>query len=165
MFHEMRRKNQALPYEECLRILRECENGVLCLCGDDGYPYGVPLNHSWLDGKIYFHGATVGHKIDAIARCDKASFTVVELDDVDAENATTRYRSVIAFGRVRLLQDEGEKRRVLIDMGARFCPGREDAILEEINQIITHTGIIEFTPEHISGKENKDLARQRRERA
>ena len=165
MFRDLRSKNQILPREECLRILRERENGVLSLLGDDGYPYGVPLNHTLLDGKIYFHCAAEGHKIDAIARCDKAGFTVTELDAVDAEKATTRYRSVIAFGRVRLIADAAEKRRVLIALGARFCPGREDAILDEINQLIERTGIIEFTPEHISGKENKDLARRRRERA
>ena len=165
MFREMRRKNQALPREECLRILNEHENGVLALSGDDGYPYTVPLNHSCMDGNIYFHCAVEGHKLDAIRSCDKATVCVIDADEVDAENATTRYRSVVVFGRVRLLEDENEKRRALIALGARFCPGREEAIMQEINESIHHTGVIELTIEHISGKENKDLARQRRQRA
>lgn len=54
MFREMRRSNQQLEREECLRILREGENGVLALLGDGGYPYAVPLNYVFDDGAIYF---------------------------------------------------------------------------------------------------------------
>ena len=165
MFREMRRKNQDIPREACLEILQRRENGVLALLGDGDYPYAVPLNHVCMDEKLYFHCAVEGHKIDAIRRNDKATYCVIDADEVDAEKATTRYRSVVVFGRVRLLEDENEKRRALIALGARFCPGREEAIMQEINESIHYTGVIELTIEHISGKENKDLARQRRERA
>ena len=57
MFREMLRKKQALTEEECIRILKEEPRGVLSVLGDDGYPYGMPLNHYYCeeDGKIYFH--------------------------------------------------------------------------------------------------------------
>jgi len=165
MFREMRRKNQSFSHQECLRILNERENGVLALLGDGDYPYAVPLNHVLLGEKIYFHCAVEGHKIDAIRSCDKASYCVIDADRVDAEKATTRYRSVIAFGRVRMVEDEAQKRSILMQLGLRFCPGMEDKILSEIDASIARTGVVEFTIEHISGKENKDLARQRRERA
>ena len=161
----MRRIGQELPREECLRILQEHENGVLALQGDEGYPYAVPLNYHYMDERLYFHCAMEGHKIDAIRRCDKASFCIIDADAVDADKATTRFRSLIIFGRVRLLEDEAEKRRALLSLGKRFCPGREAAIQAEIDQSLSHTGVIELTIEHISGKENKDLARERRQRA
>ena len=78
MFREMRRFKQRISEEECIRILKEQPRGVLSLLGDDGYPYGIPISHWYCeeDGKIYFHGAKTGHKIDAIAECDKVSFCV-----------------------------------------------------------------------------------------
>ena len=74
MFRGMRRFKQQISNEECIRILKEQPRGVLSLIGDDGYPYGIPIDHwySEKDGKIYFHGAREGHKIDAIRSCDKA---------------------------------------------------------------------------------------------
>ena len=45
MFRPMRRKKQEIPKEECIRILTEEKRGVLSVIGDDGYPYGVPMNY------------------------------------------------------------------------------------------------------------------------
>ena len=60
-----------------------------------------------------FHSAKAGHKIDAIARDPRASFCVIGQDDVLPEKFTTRYRSAIAFGRVRVLDDVGEARAAI----------------------------------------------------
>ena len=163
MFREMRRKHQALDRDECLRILQERENGVLALSGDDGYPYAVPLNHVYVDEKLYFHCAIEGHKIDAIRGCDKASFCVIDADAVDREAYTTNYRSVIAFGRVRMVEDEEEKLRALTAIGNSFCPATPEKTTLEIRGAISRTGIIEMTLEYISGKESGALARARRE--
>ena len=70
MFRTMRRYKQRISGEECIRILQEEKRGILSVHGEDGYPYGIPMNH-WYnpeDGKLYFHGAKTGHKIDAIAK-------------------------------------------------------------------------------------------------
>lgn len=165
MFREMRRKNQGLERAECLRILEKAENGVMALSGDDGYPYTVPLNHVLMDGKLYFHGATEGHKVDAIHRCDKASYCVIGADEVDAQNLSTRFRSVVAFGRVRMVEDVELKRRALMAVGERFAPRNMQGIIREIDESIHHTGIIELTIEHLSGKESRALARERRGQA
>ena len=80
MFREMRRYKQELSKEECIEILKNEPRGVLSMLEDDGYPYGIPMTH-WYDeatGNIYFHGAKIGHKIDAINRCDKVSFCVYD---------------------------------------------------------------------------------------
>lgn len=165
MFREMRRKQQALDYAECLRILNARENGVMALSGDDGYPYAVPLNHVLADGKLYFHCATEGHKIDAIRRCDKASYCVIDEDDVDACALTTRFRSAIVFGRVRVVEDAELKRRALMAIGERFAPANMQKAMVQIDDSLHHTGIIEMEIEHITGKESRGLARERRERA
>ena len=165
MFRDMRRANQALSRDLCLEILESSENGVLALAGDEGYPYAVPLNHVLLEGKLYFHCALEGHKIDAIRSCGKASYCVVDADRVDAGELSTHFRSVIAFGRARMVEDIGECKRALLAISRRFAPDNMLAAQELIEQMANCTGIIEFTIEHLSGKESKTLAKERRERA
>ncbi len=73
MFREMRRAKQQLTKEECIRILKENKRCVLAVLGDSGYPYAIPLNYFYdeTSGKIYFHGAKSGHKIDALHKNSK----------------------------------------------------------------------------------------------
>ena len=80
MFREMRRFKQQISKEECTEVLRNEPRGVLSVLGDDGYPYGIPMDHwySETDGKLYFHCAKEGHKLDAIAKCDKAGYCVMD---------------------------------------------------------------------------------------
>ena len=89
MFREMRRGRQALPKEMCEAVLSRGSHGVLALAGDEGYPYAVPISYVYEGGKLYFHCARSGHKLDAIARCPKASFCVVDQDQVVPQEYTT----------------------------------------------------------------------------
>ena len=105
----MRRRRQQLPDSEALAILQNATSGTLALLGDNGYPYAVPISYVYHDGKLFFHSALAGHKVDAIRACDKASFCVIQQDDVRPEQYTTYFRSVIAFGRVHIVENEEEK--------------------------------------------------------
>ena len=82
MFREMRRSKQQLSQEETEAVLTRGTSGVLSVLGDGGYPYGVPLSYVYHDGKLYFHWALSGHKLDAVRACPKASFCVVDRDQV-----------------------------------------------------------------------------------
>ena len=59
MFRQMRRFKQQISEDECIEVLKTAPRGVLSMAGDDGYPYGIPLDHWYCekDGKLYFHGA------------------------------------------------------------------------------------------------------------
>lgn len=103
MFRKMRRKKQELTEKQCLDILRRAQTATLALSGDDGYPYSVPMNFVYEDGKIYFHGAKEGHKIDAIKNNPKVSMSIIDQEDVIEEELTTYFRSVILFGKARIL--------------------------------------------------------------
>ena len=80
-FRPMRRFRQQLSAEECESVLLRCTSGVLALAGDGGYPYAVPLSYVYTDGKLYFHSAVQGHKVDAVNRESRCSFCVVDRDD------------------------------------------------------------------------------------
>ena len=75
----MRRFKASRP-EECEKVLCETKRGVLAVIGDGGYPYCVPVDFVYEDGRIYIHGAAQGHKSDAIAACDKVCFTATHDD-------------------------------------------------------------------------------------
>ncbi|WP_438590906.1 pyridoxamine 5'-phosphate oxidase family protein, partial [Faecalibaculum rodentium] len=81
MFREMRRKKQALDRTEIDRM-HYGTNGVLALSGDEEYPYAVPISYVQDGDVLYFHCARSGHKLDLIRQNPKASFCVVDQDQI-----------------------------------------------------------------------------------
>ncbi len=106
MFRSMRRSRQALSQKECEHLLNKATSGVLALSGDEGYPYALPISFVYDEGKLYFHSAKSGHKIDAIKKEPKASFCIIDQDTIVPEKYTTYFRSVIAFGKLSIIEDE-----------------------------------------------------------
>lgn len=156
MFRPMRRARQALPESVCARILARGTSGVLAVLGDEGYPYAVPLSYHYEAGRIIFHCARQGHKLDAIRRCDKGSLTVVGCAEILPEKHSTHYQSVIAFGRFRILEDEGEMRRAIEAFSLRHSPKvPEDERERVIARWMPSVAVIEFTPEYVSGKRSR----------
>lgn len=162
MFREMRRKKQALSVEENIQVLNRGTSGVLAVSGDDDYPYAVPLSYVYHDNKIFFHCAKTGHKLDAIAGNEKASFCVIDNDQVVPEEYTSYFRSVIVFGKARILEDEAEKRNALEILAARYSPDHEQGRLQEIEKELKHVCVIELAIEHMSGKEAIELVKIKR---
>ena len=160
MFREMRRKRQQLPNEECIEILEKNTSGVLAVSGDDGYPYAVPLSYVYTDGKIYFHCAKTGHKLDAIRNNPKASFCIIDADNVIPERFTTHFKSVIAFGTARIMEYD-EMRPAIELLAEKYSPSVEGKD-EEIDGAYSALCMIEFTIEHMTGKEAIELTRNRK---
>lgn len=157
MFREMRRNKQMLSNEECIDILHTSASGVLAVSGDDDYPYAVPLNYVYRNNRIYFHGAKVGHKLDGIRRNEKVSFCIIDKDDVIQEKLTTYFRSVIVFGKARILEKKDEKWRALEILSLKYSPDNKENIHMELEKSLDFTSIIEIQIELISGKQSKYL--------
>lgn len=153
MFREMRRKDRQLSQEQAMEILEKSGSGVLAVNGDDGYPYTVPINHAMVDGKIIFHCAKTGHKIDAIKSSDKASYCVVENETVDFIKCTSYYKSVVAFGRIKILEDGEEKKRLFEALARRFSDEYTPQIIKKVEGGVTRIEILVFEIEHITAKE------------
>ena len=159
-FREMRRKRQQLSEEESISILRKSTAGTLALLGDNDYPYAVPISYVYADGKLYFHSALNGHKVDAIRKYDKASFCVIEQDEVHPKKYTTFFRSVIAFGRIHIIEDETEKLETARMLGNRYNPNQEEALQKELENGLSRMLMIRFDIEHLTGKEAIELVRR-----
>ena len=158
MFRPMRRIRQQLSQEECQAVLARGTSGVLALSGDEGYPYALPISYVYHDGKLYFHCAKSGHKLDAIRRESKVSFCVIDQDQIVPQEYTTYFRSVIAFGRMRILEDGGEKRAAIEALSLKYAPKEPR---EHLDQVIEKEWaplcILEMTVEHLSGKQANEL--------
>lgn len=159
-FREMRRKRQQLSEEESIAILQKATAGTLALLGDNDYPYAVPISYVYADGRLYFHSALSGHKVDAIRKCDKSSFCVIEQDEVHPEKYTTFFRSVIAFGRIHIIEDETEKLETARMLVNRYSPNQEEALQKELENGLSRMLMIRFDIEHLTGKEAIELVRR-----
>ena len=164
MFREMRRKAQELTEAECEDILKHATSGVLGVFGDDGYPYTVPVSHVFYDGKIAFHCAKEGHKIDAIRGNEKVSFCVVAQDEVMPKERTTAYISVIAFGRARIIDDEAGMRRIAGLIGGKFSADYPDECQKETDEVIAAGRMycVEISVDHMTGKCGRQVMIQRK---
>ena len=164
MFREMRRRAQQLPQEECIEILNNATSGVLAVLGDDGYPYTVPVSHAYYDGKIVFHGAKEGHKIDAIRGCDKVSFCVIAQDEVMPKERTTAFISVVAFGRARIVDDEAGMRKIAELIGDKFSHDYPELCQQETDEVIAANRMycVEITIEHLTGKCGREVMARRK---
>ena len=161
MFRKMRRFKQELSAAEAQGVLERGSCGVLACLGDEDYPYTVPLSYVYNDGHIYFHSAVEGHKIDALRRCAKVSFCVIEQDLVVPEELTTYFRSAIAFGRARLVEDAEEKRAALTLLGLRYLPDGDGEVRKHIDEAIRRTAVVDIEIEHLTGKEARELMERR----
>ena len=164
MFREMRRKRQALSAEETASVLYRGMSGVLTLAGDDGYPYAVPVSYVYDGDKICFHCAKSGHKLDAIQRNAKASFCVIDQDQIIPEEYTTYFRSVIVFGQIRVLDDEQAKRIAIKKLAIKYSPedtaaGRNNAIDREWKTLC----MLEMSIDHMTGKEAIELVKNKQQ--
>ncbi len=156
MFREMRRGKQLLSAKDTAAVMDRCKNGVLACIGDNDYPYAVPLSYVYLNEKIYFHSAKAGHKIDAIVKNPKVSFAVIDEDTIVSSEYTSYFRSVIAFGRARIVEGDEwfEAFSALVEKYSGDQP--DEAKQKEINKC-TQSYIISIDVEHITGKEAKEF--------
>ena len=164
MFRKMRRTKCELRSDTAEKILREGIFGVLSLSGDDGYCYGVPINYAVEGNKIFFHSAKSGHKLDAIKNNDKVSFCVVDMHEVVAEEFTSYFSSVIAFGRIKILSDDEveAKRHALELLADKYSPNVNSELREKELSRVNAVSILVLEIEHLTGKAARELVRDKK---
>lgn len=153
MFRELIRKNKELSPEECIRILKTEKRGVLSVNGDNGYPYGMPMNHFYNEknGKIYFHCGKVGHRPDSLKKDGKVSFCTFDSGYRNEGEWALNVKSVIVFGKIEISDDPEKIADIAAELSRKFTDD-EDYIKKEIEQYAHGTLLLILTPEHICGK-------------
>lgn len=150
-FRPLRRFKQAATQQECEVVLSSAWRGILAVHGENGYPYGLPVNFLYLDGNIYFHCAKAGHKLDAVRANEKVCFTVLSEPIKNPGEWWNCFTSVICFGRIFEVTDEQEKDRLLRAIGAKFFPEEYDLDGDMVKNA-RNALILEITIDHMSGK-------------
>lgn len=158
--HPMRRARQQLDPDASRAVLDRTTSGVLSLVGPDGWPYGVPLSHARLGDVLYLHCAHEGRKLEAMRACSRASFCAVERDDVWPERFTTCFRSAVAAGHVRVVEDEAERQRAFEALARKFSPGLDEEFRAEMASA-PRALVVALDIEELTGKEAIELVRER----
>lgn len=153
MFRKMRRFKQQLENDEVKKILKDCPRGVLSVIGDDGYPYGFPMDFIYEESEntIYFHSAKEGHKIDALKKCDKASFCVYDGGYKKEGDWTWTIKSVVAFGKIEFVDDIKVTEKHCRNLGMKYYPSAE-AVDKEIERDLNRVQMLAFRIEYMTGK-------------
>jgi hypothetical protein len=148
---EMRRKDKEIGKDEAINLLTNCEYGVLSTVGNDGQPYGVPLNYAYKDNCIYFHCALEGHKTDNLDDNPKVSFCIVGNTEVLPSEFSTNYVSAVAFGVASEVLGT-ERYDALVLLLEKFSPGFMEEGKKYIKKLDKVTKVIKIEIQHISGK-------------
>jgi len=152
MFREMRRFKQLLSDSDTHAVMARGTNGVLACLGDEDYPYAVPVSYVYYNDKIYFHSAKAGHKNDAMLKNPKVSFAVVDEDTIVSAEYTTYFRSVIAFGKARIVEGdewvEGFKAMV-----EKYSGDQPEVAKHKEIEGCTRATIFAIDIDHMTGKE------------
>lgn len=153
MFRELSRKNKQLPQKECIALLQREVRGVLSVLGENGYPYGMPMNHFYNedDGCIYFHSGMTGHKIDALRAQSKVSFCVYDSGYRNADEWALNIKSVIVFGEIECIDDRATVADITRRLSLKFTRDT-DYIEREIHAFAHKTLLLKLTPAHMTGK-------------
>ena len=153
MFRDVARKKQALTRAECIALLKREKRAVLSVVTEHGYPYAVPVNHWYneADGKLYFHGGKIGHKIDCMKASDKVSLCVMDAGTPVEEGWWLTVQSVVVFGRVEFIEDYDRAMDIARALSHQFTLD-EAYIDDEIEHHGHRTLVCAVTIEHITGK-------------
>ena len=154
----MRRTTKEIKNEGIIiALLNTCHVGRLGTIGKNGYPMVKPLNFVYHGGKVYFHSAQEGEKIDDIRHDNRVCFEVdlpiaFVKSKVSPCRASYLYRSVIITGRAFIVKDGAERVLALhrlMEKYERGCGYREFP-----EDKLNLTAIIRIDIEEMAGKED-----------
>ena len=103
-------------------------------------------------GKIYFHGAKSGYKVDALRRCDKVCFTVYGGEFYKNDHWAPYVQSVLVYGRCRLVEDIAVTEARVRELAMKYYPSAEE-VEAEIAKDLRAVQLYEITVEHMTGKQ------------
>lgn len=153
MLRDMRRKERQMSDSSAKQVLARENWGVLSVYGDDGFPYGVPVNYAYWEGALYLHcSSAASHKLDGIRKCNQVCFTVVSQHQLDAKNLACTYESVIVFGTAAIIESAKEKLEAMTLFMQGLAPEMIETGFQKCNPETPGLAVIKIEPTLITGK-------------
>ena len=152
-FRAMRRFKQQLSEDECVEILKSAPRGVIAMNGENGYPYAVTINQYFdeTDGKIYFHGALQGLKVDLLEKDNRVCFTTTDEGHIEEGDWANTFKSVVCLGHVEEVNDVEKIYDRLRRLAKGFYPS-EESIENEIEKAGSRVKMYVINIDHMTGK-------------
>ncbi|CAM3725678.1 pyridoxamine 5'-phosphate oxidase family protein [Aeromicrobium ponti] len=160
-------RQQTMEWKDKVRteaFLSKVKVGHLGL-SDDGFPYVIPLNFTWHNGFIYFHGASEGRKIDIMAKNQQVCFTICEelgtMSNPVPAKTDTAYMSVMVFGRTERVEDLDEATTAMQSMLDKYVPGyyanklASTHVEKYRSSLGSKTAVFKIVPESVTAKKNE----------
>lgn len=142
---------------EIEKVLQEMSYGYLGMANNDK-PYVVPMSYAYQENRIYLHAALKGLKLDYIQNNHQVCFTVAEQQQLicshDPCEFSVRYRSVVASGKARLLEEPAEKIAALQIIAAKYSA--DFTSLDIDTRKANSVAVIVIDIEELTGKCNVD---------
>lgn len=155
---DVRRKDKLMPDDAAREFLAAGHTGRLATVGPDGWPYVTPLLYVVLDGEIWVHNTrAAGHLRRNVDHEPRVCFEVDEPGEVFPYgrfecDTSVAYRSVVVFGRLRVVEDADGKARFCDALMAKYADPswkRPARVYPRLDQITVYAVAIE----RLTGKE------------
>lgn len=137
-------------------LFTTARTGCLGMVDPDGAPYVLPVNFVYTEGRFYVHCATSGRKLDCLAHNPRVTLVCYAIEGwrtgANACEFGVTYKSAIAFGTARLIEDAARRAEVLNALTRKHAHGAhfEPCTAAESERVC----VIEITPERVTGKAN-----------
>jgi uncharacterized protein len=124
------------------------DEGFICHVGFviDGQPFVIPTGYARVDDKLYIHGSQASRMLRTLSNGVEACVTVTLVDGLvlarSAFHHSVNYRSVVVFGRARLVDDIDEKNAALFAFSEQVVPGRWDDVREPTESELKQTTVL-----------------------
>lgn len=155
---QIRRVDRLMSEEQAGQLLQRSFCGRLATVSEDGSPYCVPLLFVVMSGKLFVHSAIArGHLRANVGHDERVCFEVDEPGQIFDYgrfecDSSVSYRSVIAFGAMRIVADRKEKQAFFEALMHKYgTPGRDRP--RGFFPRMDHVIVYEMTIERLTGKE------------
>jgi nitroimidazol reductase NimA-like FMN-containing flavoprotein (pyridoxamine 5'-phosphate oxidase superfamily) len=108
--------------------------GFVCHVGfvSDGQPFVIPTAYGRAGDTLYIHGSKASRTLKALSEGADVCVTVTLVDGLvlarSAFHHSINYRSVVVFGRARVVKSDEEKNAALLAFMEHVVPGRWDEV-------------------------------------
>jgi uncharacterized protein len=134
------------------------DEGFICHVGFciEGRPFVIPTGYARADNKLFIHGSQASRMLRSLSQGIEVCVTVTLIDGLvlarSAFHHSMNYRSVVIFGRAKLVKDREEKTAALLTLSEHMIPGRWKDVREPSESELRQTTVLTLPIEEASAK-------------
>jgi nitroimidazol reductase NimA-like FMN-containing flavoprotein (pyridoxamine 5'-phosphate oxidase superfamily) len=134
------------------------DEGFVCHVAfvSDGQPFVIPTAYGRAGDRLYLHGARASRMLKALGAGADVCVNVTLVDGLvlarSAFHHSINYRSVVVFGRARVVESDEEKTAALLAFMEHVVPGRWDEVREPTKQELDATLVLSLSLDEASAK-------------